>query len=114
VGFGGTILRTTTGGVVSVQQDPQADLPLHSSLSQNFPNPFNPSTTIKFQISSSKYVTLKVYAVLGQEVATLVNEELRPGSYKVTWDARAFPSGVYFYRIVVGSFTETRKLVLLR
>ena len=60
------------------------------------------------------YVTLKAYNVLGQEVATLVNEEMKPGSYEVTWDAREYPSGVYFYRLQAGDFVQTKKLVLLR
>jgi hypothetical protein len=81
---------------------------------QNYPNPFNPSTSIGFGVSGSGIVSLKVYNFLGQEVATLVNEELEAGSYEVTWDANQFPSGVYFVRMSTGDFRATRKIVLLR
>ena len=84
------------------------------TLFQNYPNPFNPSTVIGFQVPSSGFVSLKVYDVLGREVATLVNEREKAGSYSVTFDAGNLPSGVYFYRITAGSFVETKKLVVLR
>jgi len=83
-------------------------------LSHNFPNPFNPSTRIGFGLRVSGHVSLKVFDVLGREVTTLVNEEMRPGSYEVTWDAAGFPSGVYFYQLQAGNFVETKKLVLTR
>ena len=88
--------------------------PSSYSLSDNFPNPFNPSTKIQFTIHHSRFTSLKVFDLLGREVATLVNEELKQGSYQVTWDAAGFPSGVYFYRLEAGQFAETRKLVLVR
>jgi len=106
------------------------------SLGQNYPNPFNPSTRIRFsvrglgfeesgsgfRVQGSRLVTLKVYDLLGREVATLVNENLPPGSYEVTFDASGLPSGVYFYRLTVRStaggqaavFVETKKLVVMR
>jgi hypothetical protein len=84
------------------------------SLTQNFPNPFNPSTRINYQLPTINHVTLKVFDILGREVATLVNEVNRPGVYSVQWNASGVASGVYFYRIEAGSFVETRKLVLLR
>jgi hypothetical protein len=89
-------------------------------LSQNYPNPFNPVTIIKFSvpiIPSSlvpRPVSLKVFDVLGREIATLINEEKAPGSYEVKWDATNFSSGVYFYRLSTGGFNETRKMILLR
>lgn len=89
-------------------------------LEQNYPNPFNPTTRIKFTLSSQErdgvrsYVTLKVYDVLGREVATLVNENLQAGSYEVTLDAEGLASGTYFYRLQAGEFVQTRKLLLLR
>jgi hypothetical protein len=89
-------------------------LPAGYSLSQNYPNPFNPSTTFTFYIQHFTFVILKVYNVFGQEVATLVNEVKAPGSYEVTWDAKGFASGVYLYRLQVGEFVATRKLMLLR
>lgn len=83
-------------------------------LFQNYPNPFNPSTTISFTIPNSEFVSLKVYDVLGKEVATLVNEEKLAGTYDVQFDATGFSSGVYFYRLVSGENTMTKKMVLLR
>ncbi|MBI5470874.1 MAG: T9SS type A sorting domain-containing protein [Ignavibacteriae bacterium] len=99
-------------------------------LEQNYPNPFNPTTNIKFQIPSAKlgfgvparpaggsdlrFVSLKVFDLLGREVATLVNEELKPGSYERVFDGGRFASGVYIYTLTSGSFTATKKLVLMR
>jgi hypothetical protein len=96
-------------------------LPEQFSLEQNYPNPFNPSTTIRYSIPASlnpskggTLVTLNVYDVLGNEVATLVNEEKPAGSYEVNFNAAELPSGVYFYELKAGSFTQTKKLILLR
>jgi len=83
-------------------------------LSQNYPNPFNPSTIINYQLPANNYVTLKVFNVLGQEVATLVDEKREAGRYEVQWDASALPSGMYFYRLQASSLVETKKLLLLR
>jgi hypothetical protein len=90
------------------------DLPTHFSLDQNYPNPFNPSTTVSFSLPSKSFVSLKVFAALGREVSILVSEELPAGKYARQWNAMGLPSGVYFYRIVAGSWTETKKLLLLR
>lgn len=90
------------------------------SLSQNYPNPFNPVTKFKFNIpqneTTHRVVTtrLKIFDALGCEVAILVNQQLQPGTYEADWDASAFPSGVYYYRLESGSYTETRKMVLLK
>ena len=93
-------------------------------LFQNYPNPFNPSTKIKYSIPAGtsfssasggmKFVQLKVYDILGNEIATLVNEEKPAGNYEVEFNASMLPSGVYFYRLTAGSFTATKKLILLR
>ena len=83
-------------------------------LKQNYPNPFNPSTKIEFQIAKSEFVTLKVYDILGNEVATLVNEEKQPGNYAVNFNAAKFSSGIYFYKIQAGNFTDTKKLALIK
>jgi hypothetical protein len=83
-------------------------------LHQNFPNPFNPTTTIQFTIVTRQSTIVKVFDVLGREVATLVNEVKEPGTYTVQWDASGRPSGVYFYRLQAGTFAATRKLLLLR
>ncbi|MBI4547713.1 MAG: lamin tail domain-containing protein [Ignavibacteriae bacterium] len=89
-------------------------VPNEYSLSQNYPNPFNPSTNVRFEVAGVGFVSLKVYDVLGREVATLVHEELKPGTYEVTWDASQFASGVYFYQIRAGNFTAFKKALLLR
>ncbi|MEJ2616433.1 MAG: kelch repeat-containing protein [Ignavibacteriaceae bacterium] len=84
------------------------------SLHQNYPNPFNPSTTIKYSIPKQSYVTLKLYDILGREVATLVNAEKPSGNYQVEFNAANLPSGVYFYRIQAGSFNQVRKMLLIK
>jgi hypothetical protein len=95
-------------------------IPEKFALYQNYPNPFNPTTKIRYQIpllggdERGGLVTLKVYDVLGNEVATLVNEEKPAGTYEITWYAANLPSGVYFYTINAGSFVETKKMILLR
>jgi hypothetical protein len=88
--------------------------PQHYYLSYAYPNPFNPVTSIQYAVPSTQYVSLKVYDVLGQEVAVLVNEELKAGTYSVQWDASALASGVYFYKITAGSFHDVKKMVLMR
>lgn len=92
----------------------RVEVPVRFTLNQNFPNPFNPSTLINFQLPVSSHVALKVYDVLGREVRTLVNEEKPAGSYSVKFDASSFPSGVYLYRIQTGTYCETKKLLLLK
>ena len=84
------------------------------SLSQNYPNPFNPSTTINYQLPVNSFVTLKVYDVLGNEVATLVNEEKLAGEYEIEFDASEIGSGVYFYKLQAGSFIEMKKMIFLK
>lgn len=88
--------------------------PNNYSLSQNYPNPFNPSTVIKYQIIKAGYVTLKIYNVLGKEIKTLVNEEQAKGSYSINFNSSSFPGGVYFYQIRSGSYSATKKMVLLK
>jgi len=117
----GTILNGTVYGdttVVSVE-DETPNLPTEFSLSQNYPNPFNPSTAIRFTIPSNvkretSNVTLKVYDILGREIATLVNEEKSAGSYEVEFDATNLSSGVYFYQLRAGGFVDTKKLILIK
>jgi len=88
-------------------------------LEQNYPNPFNPSTKIKYSIPPNiqreiSNVSLKVYDVLGNIVATLVNEEKPAGNYEIEFDASNLSSGIYYYRLVTGSFTDTKKMILLK
>jgi Secretion system C-terminal sorting domain len=88
--------------------------PKEFSLSQNYPNPFNPSTSIQYAISSKQYVTLKVYDVLGNEVAVLVNEEKPAGNYEINFDAGRLSSAVYYYQLRAGNFVETKKMIYLK
>jgi hypothetical protein len=94
--------------------DKISELPTGYSLEQNYPNPFNPNTKIQFSINESQPVTLKVFDVLGNEVATLVNQELTAGTYQYDFDASNLSSGVYYYKLQAGNFTETRKMILVR
>ncbi len=89
-------------------------IPLEYVLFQNYPNPFNPSTTIKYSIPKQANVMLKIYDLLGEEIETLVNEEKSAGNYEVQFDGSGFSSGVYFYQMLSGEFTDTKKFVLLK
>jgi hypothetical protein len=84
------------------------------SLSNNYPNPFNPSTKIKYSVPKSSNVVIKVFDVLGNEIETLVNEEKAAGTYEVTWYAEQLPSGVYFYQLQAGDYINTKKMILLK
>jgi hypothetical protein len=97
-----------------VDAPPDQGIPRRFALEQNYPNPFNPTTAISYQLPAFSNVVLKVYNVLGREVATLVNEKQAAGKYSVTWNAASMPSGVYFYRLQAGAYSGTKKLVLLK
>ena len=97
---------------VSVEQE--ITQPTEYILSQNFPNPFNPSTKIKYYVPQTSNIVIKVFDVLGNEIETLVNEEKPVDTYELNWNAANLPSGVYFYRIQAGSFIETKKMLLLK
>jgi endoglucanase len=99
----------STTSVVTV-----SETPLNFALHQNYPNPFNPVTTIKYQMPDAGIVTLKIFDVLGREVATLVDEQKQPGKYDVQWNASSNSSGLYFYRIQTEKFVETKKMILLK
>jgi hypothetical protein len=101
-------------GPLSDVDDKQSDIPNTYCLYQNYPNPFNPTTTIKYQILQLSFVTLKVYDVLGNEVATLLNEEKQAGTYEVEFTAVGLPSGVYFYKLQAGGFIETKQMSLIK
>ena len=110
LGMTGTFTANLTG-----VENTQASLsPELCGLNQNYPNPFNPSTNISFYLPSRSFVTLKIFNVVGCEVATLINEELSGGDHTQQWNAYNISSGIYFYRLQAGGFTETKKLVLLR
>lgn len=120
VGEYGTILRTTDGGVTYILQTSQSEFPDNFLLSQNYPNPFNPSTKIRYEIPERSFVSIKVYDLLGNEIATLVNEEKPAGTYEVEFNfvrtsrVLSQPSGIYFYQLKAGNFVETKKMVLLK
>ncbi|MFA7420028.1 MAG: T9SS type A sorting domain-containing protein [Melioribacteraceae bacterium] len=102
--------------IVNVEKE---EIPVSFSLSQNYPNPFNPETTISYKVQAASKVSLKVYDLLGREVATLVDQYKQPGSYTVAFNVKtrhgvSLQSGVYFYRLQAGSFSETKKMILLK
>jgi hypothetical protein len=124
VGEGGTIISTNDGGgPITNFEDEQVEIPTQFLLSQNYPNPFNPTTKIIYQIPGQARndnsigltsVSLNIFDVLGKHIVTLVDEKQKPGNYEATWDALRFSSGVYFYRITVGIFSETKKMILMK
>jgi len=103
-----------TSGSVFVASPAFHQNPAKFELSQNFPNPYNPSTTIRFDVGEKQLVSLKVYNVLGKVVATLVNEDLPAGQYSATFDAGNMSSGVYFYKLTVGSASVSKKMILTK
>lgn len=113
IGTQGSGVYRSVNKITSID-DFTLSVPFTFSLSQNYPNPFNPSTTIKFSIHNSQFATLKVYDMLGREAAALVNEEKTPGNYEVKFNGSNLSSGVYFYRLQSGSFSETKKFVLMK
>jgi hypothetical protein len=101
-------------GSLSAVRIKEEIFPNNCSLYQNYPNPFNPSTSIQYTISNRQFVTLKVYDVVGSEVATLVSQEKPAGSYEVMFNAANLPSGIFFYSLQAGTFVETKKMVLMK
>ena len=101
-------------GSVTIISENKNDIPSGFNLSQNYPNPFNPTTKIKFAIPEEGSVSIKIYNALGNEVKTIVNEQMKSGSYEVTFDASQLPSGIYFYKLQANSFAATKKMVLLK
>jgi hypothetical protein len=109
VGFD-TVTWCPPNGVVPIA----SEVPKEFRLEQNYPNPFNPTTTIKFSLPKEGYVEIKLYDVLGKEVATLVKDPYKAGVYSVTFDGSRLASGVYFYRIEAGDFRAVKKMVLIK
>ena len=110
----GTDTVAIDSSLITAIKEEKIQTPLGFELSQNYPNPFNPTTKIQFSVPKQEQVKLVVFNSLGQEVATLVNEEKNTGSYSVTFDGSNLPSGVYFYRLQVGSLVEIKKMLLLK
>jgi hypothetical protein len=114
-GDGNPIAHTTNGGgtitsIISGSTETQKDYRLY----QNFPNPFNPITNVKFSILNAGHVKIVVYDIQGREVQTLVNETLKPGTYETTFDGSMLNSGIYFYKLIANGFTDTKKMLLLK
>lgn len=118
--LGDTLLIGTADGiwadtkVLTAVHSTTPTVPSGFSLSHNYPNPFNPTTTIEYRIENREYTTLSVYNVLGQKVATLVDEMQSSGSHTVTFDASRLPSGTYFYRLQAGNDVQTKKMILVK
>ncbi|MDQ3020950.1 MAG: SBBP repeat-containing protein [Bacteroidota bacterium] len=105
-----TIKYSQSVGITQIS----SNVPDRFSLSQNYPNPFNPATVISYQLTVSNYTTLKVFDILGNEVTVLVNEKQNAGTYEVDFDGSNFPSGVYFYKLTTGNFSQTKKMNLIK
>jgi len=110
---GGAIYKFDEGGVTSVTPV-TTEIPQNFSLSQNYPNPFNPTTKINFALPKSGLVSLKVYDMLGKEVATLVNEVKSAGTYAVDFNGASLSSGMYFYKISVNGFSDVKKMLMIK
>jgi hypothetical protein len=101
------------GGVSAIDEDRNNTL-TNFDLSQNFPNPFNPATVIKYRVPSTNHITIIIYDLLGNEIEVLIDEEKTSGVYEVKWNAETFSSGVYIYQLKAGEFTSTKKMVLVK
>ncbi|MBK9097727.1 MAG: right-handed parallel beta-helix repeat-containing protein [bacterium] len=99
-------------GIVGVEDE--ESVPTEFALEQNYPNPFNPSTTFRYSIPTQSKVVIKIYDILGNEIATLMDEEKSVGTYELMWNAQNLSSGIYFYQLKAGEFTQTRKMLLLK
>jgi hypothetical protein len=110
---GNSVFRRPLGELIGIRPISE-QIPSHFSFEQNYPNPFNPTTKIRFALPKSLFANLIVYDILGKEVETLVSELLKAGTYEVEWDASNYPSGVYYYKLTAGDYTETKKMVLVK
>jgi photosystem II stability/assembly factor-like uncharacterized protein len=111
--YSGGVFRSTYSTITSVSTNAY-QFPKTFALQQNYPNPFNPSTNIPFRIPLRTYVSLKIFDLLGREVANLASGQMEPGDHSVHWDASAMSSGTYFYRLQSGTFVDTKKLLLIK
>jgi hypothetical protein len=113
VGSRGLIMKLTSSNTIGIN-NLNNEISEQYILYQNYPNPFNPKTIINYQCPMFNYVSLKVYDALGKEVATLVNEKQNAGSYKVEFGGSAYPSGIYYYKLSAGEYSESRKMTLIK
>ncbi len=107
------VWRRSLSEIINVQNI-STEIPTKYSLSQNYPNPFNPSTSIEFDVVQTADVNISVFDILGKELEVLVNEKLQPGSYKTEWNGAGYSSGVYFYRMKSGNFSQTKQMMLIK
>lgn len=115
IGSNGTLLKTTDGGgAISGAGITQTEIPDKYTLSQNYPNPFNPVTNIKFDIKKDGFVKLNIYNSAGMQVASLINGNMKAGSYNVTWSTSSYSSGIYFCKMEAGEFREVKKMALVK
>ncbi|MBS1492102.1 MAG: T9SS type A sorting domain-containing protein [Bacteroidetes bacterium] len=111
-----SVVRAPISGLVDVKSNPETEMPKDYSLEQNYPNPFNPSTNINFKIKNSGFVSLKIYDILGNEIAEILNENKSAGSYSITFDAGKYnlSSGMYFYKLSANGFEDTKRMVMVK
>jgi len=114
VGSSSSVWRRPLSDIVTGIVDNHKENPSEFVLRQNYPNPFNPTTTISFSLPNRVYVSLKIYDSIGREIKALISEELSAGNHTHIWNASDMPSGVYFYRLQTGTFSETKKLILIK
>ncbi len=110
----GGVWKRPLSDMITAVENNENNIPSYFELEQNYPNPFNPTTKIKYQLAANGIVSLKVYDILGREVATLVNETKSAGNYEANFNAANLSSGIYLYRIQAGNFTESKKMILLK
>ena len=112
------LCRMTAGQIVKLIPDPlginNTQTPAEFKLYQNFPNPFNPQTSIRFSMEKESIVSIEIFDITGKKIAALLNEKKSPGEYEVFWNAANYPSGVFFYRLTAGEFSEEKKMVLIK
>ncbi|MFB3056836.1 MAG: T9SS type A sorting domain-containing protein, partial [Ignavibacteriaceae bacterium] len=112
---GGTAsIGYATSSVTNVNEESYGYMIKDFILYQNYPNPFNPQTVISYKIRARSNVVIKINDVLGKEISTLVNEEKDAGTYEVTFNGGALPSGIYYYKITIGNYSDTKKMILLK
>ena len=117
--YGRSMYRLDLNSLIDINDDKENTIVNNFKLEQNYPNPFNPNTNIGFRIANFGFVSLKIYDILGNEVATLVNEEKPAGEYEIEFNShsgefRNLTSGIYFYRLEAGSYSKTMKMILLK
>jgi len=108
------VLYNLGGGTVGIEDEELEEIPTSFSLAQNFPNPFNPTTTIQFSLPKSGDVTLKIYNLLGEEVKTLIDDYKEIGNHSVQFNANNLPSGIYFYKLQAETYNQVKKMILIK